>query len=62
MLISPGSAEELAQTILFLASHPNDSARIGTNAQQYAAHFPSWEQVSLQFTIILNEILEKYKD
>ena len=58
ILIEPNSAEALAQAVLFLADHPEESALIGKNAQRFVASLPDWEHVALQFAEVLNEAFE----
>ncbi len=54
-LIEPGSFKELAETVLFVAGHPDDTMQIKKNAQQYVASLPTWDQIACQFAEILNE-------
>jgi len=59
ILIEPGRSDALAQVFLFLAEHPRKAACLAKNAQRYAAGFPDWEHITLQFIKLLNEIFEK---
>jgi glycosyltransferase involved in cell wall biosynthesis len=59
ILIEPSSADALAQVVLFLADHPEESAHMGKNAQRFAASLPDWEHVTLQFAEVLNETFKK---
>lgn len=58
ILIEPGCSDALAQVVLFLLEHPEESAYIAKNAQRFAASLPDWDHVTLQFVKVLNEIFE----
>jgi len=55
MLIEPNRADELAEAILNIADHPKESAYIREKARRYASNLPTWDEVTLQFSEMLNE-------
>lgn len=59
ILIEPSNFKELSEVILFVAEHSEDLIQIRENARQYATKLPTWDQITYQFTEILNETLTK---
>jgi glycosyltransferase involved in cell wall biosynthesis len=55
LLIEPGDAEALAQAILYLADHPEQTEKIGKKGQHFASQLADWNQISSEFEKILLE-------
>lgn len=53
MLIEPRRHLELAQSLLFLAKHPEHLHYLGKNANEYVMTLPDWEEVASQFMDVL---------
>jgi glycosyltransferase involved in cell wall biosynthesis len=57
LFFEPGDAEDLAQTIEFVARHPEEAYRITEHGQQvYKAH--SWEEEGHTLACVLDKLLE----
>jgi glycosyltransferase involved in cell wall biosynthesis len=55
VLVKAGSAEDLANAILFLANNPQRCAVLARNAQAFVQTLPSWDEVAEQFERVLTE-------
>jgi glycosyltransferase involved in cell wall biosynthesis len=55
VLVKAGSAEDLADAVLFLADNPQRCAALGRNARAFAQALPSWDEVAEQFERVLTE-------
>ena len=62
ILIEPKRADELAQAILDIANHPKESAYIRKKARRYASNLPTWEEVTFQFSEMLNETFKAWAE
>ena len=57
ILIEPNSPRALAQAVLNLMDHPEQSASIGKNAQRFVASLDNWDQVTQHFEVLLKRTL-----
>lgn len=61
ILIEPGRADALAQAVLHLSRHPEESTRIGGNAQRFALELPDWDYITNRLLQVLQETLAKHR-
>lgn len=62
ILVEPNDAQRLAQSILFLADHPEEAAQIREKAKRFAASLRDWDQVTACFEKLLIETVTNKED
>jgi phosphatidylinositol alpha-1,6-mannosyltransferase len=59
ILVEPSNVQALAQAILFLYEHPENTAQIAKKAMDFTADLWDWDEVTLRFEELLSETVKE---
>jgi phosphatidylinositol alpha-1,6-mannosyltransferase len=59
ILVEPSNVQALAQAILFLYDHPENTAQIAKKAMDFTADLWDWDEVTLRFEELLSETVKE---